>query len=89
MHCIFGMLRLLHRSEFPIEDQSSSFNWQGSSDLGLTSELDREWEQFRLALINSGALIIEKEDRLRWVRGDDSGFPTVIFFYLTIINQKI
>jgi len=72
----------------PIVDQSSTFNWLGSRELGLTGALEKEWKLFKTALIDSGAIIIGKEDCLRWVGGDASGVPLVKNFYMTIIESK-
>jgi hypothetical protein len=40
-----------------------------SIDLGLSDELAKEWDQFRCALNDSGALIHDEEDKLMWTEG--------------------
>jgi hypothetical protein len=62
--------------------------WLSNIDLGLSSELVKEWDQLRCVLNESGALIHDEEDKLMWIGGDDSGIPSVKKFYLSIINSK-
>jgi hypothetical protein len=56
--------------------------------LGLEGELAKEWDQFRRALIDSGALIHGTRDKLMWIGRDNFGSPSIKNFYLSIILQK-
>jgi hypothetical protein len=88
MLSIFGISRHLIKLEFTLRISLPSTNWMSNIDLGLTGALEKEWDLYRLALIKSGAILTEEKDNLMWSGGDDSGIPTVNFFYLSIIKTK-
>jgi hypothetical protein len=69
------------------DDQLLSSYWLCSNDLGLEGKLAKEWDQFRWALIDSGALI-ESRDKLMWIGEDNYGSPFIKNFYLSIISSK-
>jgi hypothetical protein len=58
-------------------DQSFSSYWLTSDDLGFEGDLALEWDLYRRALIDSGALIQDRPDQLLWIGGDKSGVPSV------------
>jgi hypothetical protein len=45
--------------------------------LGFSGDIAAKWDQFRRALIDSGAYIQDIEDELMWIGGDNSGYLTV------------
>jgi ribonuclease HI len=56
--------------------------------LGITGDLAAEWDQFRIALIDSGASIQDKDDELMWTGGDTSGSLTVKNAYLALLSTQ-
>jgi hypothetical protein len=70
------------------DSQHLSSYWLSSSDLGFSGDIAAEWDQFRWALIDSGAFLQDTEDDLMWIGGDNSRSPTVKNIYWAIISTK-
>jgi hypothetical protein len=81
-------IQTLAQMRNPFNDQTTSSYWLTSDELGLEGDLALEWEMYRRALIDSGALIQDNNDQLLWIGGDKSGIPSAKNFYSSIISSK-
>jgi hypothetical protein len=50
-----------------------SEKWISAKDLGISGNLEAEWEQYCRDLNEAGISLCEKEDTLIWTGGDSSG----------------
>jgi hypothetical protein len=70
-----------------VENRSNTM-WLTNEDLNLHEDLGKEWNLFWKNLIDSGALIQDREDELIWSGDDNSGIMTVKNIYLAMMSTK-
>jgi hypothetical protein len=57
-----------------------SEKWISEKDLGISGNIESEWDQYCINLNEAGVSLSEKEDTLIWTGGDSSGRMTVKIF---------
>jgi len=70
------------------DNQHLSSYWLSNSDLGFSRDIAAEWDLFRRALIDTGAILRNTEDDLMWIGGDNYRSPKVKNIYWAIISTK-
>jgi hypothetical protein len=69
------------------QDPISFFEkWISAKDLGISGDLQVEWEQYCRYLNEAGVSLCEKEDTLIWIGGDSSRRMSVKNIYATLIS---
>jgi len=63
-----------------------SKKWISAKDLGISGDLEMEWEQYCRDLNEAGVSLREKEDTLIWTGGDSTGRMLVKNIYSTLIS---
>ena len=72
---------------FSLQDPiTHSEKWISAKDLGISGDLETEWEQYCRDLNEAGVSLREKEDTLIWTGGDSTGRMLVKNIYSTLIS---
>ena len=61
--------------------------WLDSEDIGLTGAQASEWDLFCKTLMGAGVQIIDRQDELRWTRGDNLGILSVRNVYSPLATK--
>jgi hypothetical protein len=63
-------------------------NWLTGEEMELEGSLYAEWKSFRCALINSGVLLQDRPDALKWTGEDLSGKISVKNVYMAMEKRN-